>query len=194
MGLVLLKRLEDAIADRDAIRAVIKGSAINNDGSVKAGFTAPNINGQVSVIEKALANANVDADTISYVEAHGTGTELGDPIEVGALGRVFSNSRLQKNSIALGSVKTNVGHLAAAAGIAGLIKTVLAMEHRQLPASLHFEKPNPRIDFAGTPLFVNAALREWQPQAETPLRAGVSSFGFGGTNAHVVLQQTDTGR
>jgi len=189
VGLVLLKRHADAIADRDTIHAVIKGSAVNNDGSVKAGFTAPNVNGQVAVIERALANARIDARTVSYIEAHGTGTELGDPIEVSALNRVLSKAGARERSCALGSVKTNIGHMAAAAGIAGLIKTVLALEHERLPASLHFVKPNPRIDFANAPIYVNADCVPWRAEGVTPLRAGVSSFGFGGTNAHVVLER-----
>jgi acyl transferase domain-containing protein len=189
LGIVLLKRLADAIADQDAIYAIIKGSAINNDGSIKAGFTAPGVNGQVGVISKALAKARISPDSVSYIETHGTGTELGDPIEMGALNQVFQNAYHKKNVCAIGSVKTNIGHLTAAAGIAGLIKTVLALEHQMLPPSLHFEKPNPQIDFANSPFYVNAALSEWITTGANPLRAGVSSFGFGGTNAHVILEQ-----
>jgi len=189
VGIVLLKRLADAIADQDIIHAVIKGSAINNDGSVKAGFTAPNINGQVAVIERALANAQIDPRSMSYVEAHGTGTELGDPIEVGALNRVFAQKITIPRRCALGSVKTNLGHLAAAAGIAGLITTTLALDHQEIPASLHFKEPNPRIDLVKSPFYVNAELAQWLTEEDTPLRAGVNSFGFGGTNAHVILEQ-----
>ncbi len=189
LGVVLLKRLTDAIADKDVIHAIIKGTAINNDGSVKAGFTAPGVNGQVGVITKALANAKISPDSITYIETHGTGTELGDPIEIGALSRVFQNNDAQKNYCAVGSVKTNIGHLTAAAGIAGLIKTVLALKHKILPPSLHFEKPNSQINFANSPFYVNAELSEWKTTGTNPLRAGVSSFGFGGTNAHVILEQ-----
>jgi acyl transferase domain-containing protein len=188
VGVVLLKRLADALADGDVIHAVIKGSAINNDGALKVGYTAPSVDGQAKVIAEALSVAGVRADTVTYVEAHGTGTLLGDPIEIAALTKVFGARSDKKNYCAVGSVKTNIGHLDAAAGVAGLIKTVLALRHRQLPPSLHFKKPNPTIDFAGSPFFVNARLRDWE-SSETPRRAGVSSFGIGGTNAHVVLEE-----
>ncbi len=188
VGLVVLKRLEDALADRDTIRAVILGSAVNNDGSLKVGFTAPGVEGQAAVISEALAVAGVDPTTIAYVEAHGTGTALGDPIEVQALTRAFREYTDKKGFCALGSIKSNVGHLDVAAGVSGLIKTVLALEHGELPPSLHYEQPNPRIDFASAPVYVNAALTPW-PIGETPRRAGVDSFGLGGTNAHVVLEQ-----
>jgi len=188
-GIVLLKRLTDAIADKDYIYAIIKGSAINNDGAVKAGFTAPGVAGQAEVISAALENARISSDTISYIEAHGTGTKLGDPVEIAALNRVFQNSSREKNTCAIGSVKTNIGHLTAAAGIAGLIKTALALEHKMLPPSLHFKKPNPEIDFANSPFYINAELCQWKNKQDTPLRAGVSSFGFGGTNAHVILEE-----
>jgi acyl transferase domain-containing protein len=191
VGLVVLKRLEDALEDGDAIRAVIKGSAVNNDGAAKASFTAPSVQGQTRVIRDALAAAEVEPESISYVEAHGTGTALGDPIEVRALAKAFKGAR--PGSCAIGSVKTNLGHLDAAAGSASLIKTVLALQHRQIPASLHFETPNPQIDFAATPFFVNAALREWA-QGAGPRRAGVSAFGVGGTNAHVVLEEAPPAR
>jgi acyl transferase domain-containing protein len=189
VGVVVLKRLQDALDDGDTIHAIIKGSATNNDGSVKATFTAPSVEGQVAMIIDALAGADVDADTISYVEAHGTGTALGDPIEVAALTQVFRTRTQQTGFCALGSVKTNIGHLDAAAGVAGLIKTVLALKHRQLPPSLHFEAPNPKIDFASSPFYVSSTLRDWTPPADVPRRAGVSSFGIGGTNAHVVLEE-----
>jgi acyl transferase domain-containing protein/acyl carrier protein len=188
VGLVVLKRLEDAIADGDTIHAVIKGSAINNDGANKASFTAPSVQGQSKVIKDALAAAEVDARSISYVEAHGTGTALGDPIEIRALTKAFQADTDDTGFCAIGSVKTNVGHLDAAAGSASLIKAVLAMKHRELPPSLHYEKPNPQIDFESSPFFVNTALRPWA-RGETPRRAGVSSFGVGGTNAHIVLEE-----
>ena len=187
-GVVLLKRLADALADGDVIHAVIKGSAINNDGSLKVGYTAPSVDGQAKVIAEALSVAGVKADTVSYVEAHGTGTTLGDPIEIAALTKVFGPRSAKKNYCGVGSVKTNIGHLDTAAGVAGLIKTVLALSHRQIPPSLHFTQPNPKIDFANGPFFVNASLRDWGANG-TPRRAGVSSFGIGGTNAHVVLQE-----
>jgi amino acid adenylation domain-containing protein len=185
-GVVLLKRLEDAVADGDTIRAVILGSAINNDGSSKVGFTAPSVEGQADVIRQAHRAAGVDAETIRYVEAHGTGTAMGDPIEVAALTEAFRGSTPKRGFCALGTLKTNVGHLDAAAGIAGLLKTALCLERRTLPPSLNFTAPNPGIDFAGSPFFVNAALADW-PQG--PRRAGVSSFGIGGTNAHAVLEE-----
>jgi acyl transferase domain-containing protein/acyl carrier protein len=188
VGIVALKRLVDAISDRDAIHAVIIGSAINNDGSLKVGYTAPSVDGQAAVIVEALAMAGVEADTISYIETHGTGTPLGDPVEIAALTKAFRASADQNHFCAIGSVKTNIGHLDAAAGIAGLIKTVLALKHRQLPASLHYQEPNPQIDFANSPFYVNSRLQEWRGNA-SKLRAGVSSFGVGGTNAHVILQE-----
>jgi acyl transferase domain-containing protein len=191
VGIVVLKRLVDALADGDAIHAVIKGTAINNDGALKAGYTAPSVRGQMAVIAEALEVAEVDPETITYVEAHGTGTELGDPIEVAALTQAFRLKTERKGYCALGSVKTNVGHLAAAAGVVGLIKTVLALEHKQVPPSLHFEEPNPQIDFANSPFYVNTKLSEWR--AESPRRAGVSSFGMGGTNAHVVVEEAPEG-
>ncbi|MBS0180170.1 MAG: SDR family NAD(P)-dependent oxidoreductase [Nitrospira sp.] len=190
VGLVLLKRLQDALADSDHILAVIKGSAVNNDGSSKVGYTAPGIEGQARVIQAAHVAAGVDADSISYVEAHGTGTPMGDPIEVAGLTEAFRASTSRIGFCALGSVKTNIGHLDAAAGIAGLIKTILALMHRQIPASLHYVAPNPAIDFKPTPFYVNHTLSEWTGM--TPRRAGVSSFGLGGTNAHVVLEEAPT--
>ena len=185
LGAVILKPLEDAQRDGDAIHAVIKGSAINNDGSGKVGFTAPSIEGQLEVIQEALARSGLAGDRISYVETHGTGTVLGDPIEVEALRQGYGSSG--KHSCALGSVKTNVGHLEAAAGIAGLIKTVLMLKHKHLPPSLNFESPNPKIDFENSAFFVNTHSKPWQ--AEGPRHAGVSSFGVGGTNAHVILSE-----
>ncbi|MBD2410515.1 polyketide synthase [Nostoc calcicola FACHB-389] len=191
LGIVVLKRLEDAIADGDFIHAVIKGSAINNDGSLKVGFTAPSVRGQTEVIAEALALADVEADTISYIEAHGTATPLGDPIEIKALTQAFRASTNQKAFCAIGSVKTNIGHLDTAAGVTGLIKTVLALKHQQIPPSLHFEKQNPEIDFANSPFYVNTKLSEWKTNG-LPRIAGVSSFGVGGTNAHVILEEAPT--
>lgn len=188
LGVVVLKRLADAMNDRDTIHAVIKGSAINNDGAVKVGYTAPAVAGQASVIEETLALASIEPETIGYVEAHGTGTALGDPVEIAALTQAFRMGTEATNFCAIGSVKTNIGHLDAAAGVAGLIKTILALEHKQIPPSLHFEQPNPNIDFSNSPFFVNTALRSWDTNG-TPRRASVSSFGIGGTNAHVVLEE-----
>jgi phthiocerol/phenolphthiocerol synthesis type-I polyketide synthase E len=188
VGIVVLKRLEDALSDRDSIYAVIKGSATNNDGAVKGSFTAPSVYQQSEVILGALANAEVKPETISYIEAHGTGTALGDSIEISSLTKAFRTSTGRNNFCAIGSVKSNFGHLDAAAGIAGLIKTILALKHRQVPPSLHFEQPNPHIDFANSPFYVNSRLREWHSDG-SKLRAGVSSFGVGGTNAHVVLEE-----
>ena len=188
VGLVVLKRLIDALRDRDCIHAVIKGSAINNDGALKVGYTAPSVRGQVEVIAEALAVAGVEAETISYIEAHGTGTALGDPVEIAAATQAFRAHTAAKNFCAIGSVKTNVGHLDTAAGIAGLIKTVQALKHKSLPPSLHFEQSNPKIDFADSPFYVNDKLAEWKSR-RAPLRAGVSSFGIGGTNAHVIVEE-----
>ncbi|MEM9087122.1 MAG: beta-ketoacyl synthase N-terminal-like domain-containing protein [Cyanobacteria bacterium P01_F01_bin.53] len=192
VGIVVLKRLEDALADGDTIDAVIKGSAINNDGALKVSYTAPCVEAQAAVIQAAHTMAEVLPHTISYIEAHGTGTALGDPIEIAALTQAFthtdSSNETDSASCALGSVKTNIGHLDAAAGISGFIKTVLALKHKQIPASLHFQTPNPNIDFSNSPFYVNSALAEW-PQGESARRAGVSSFGIGGTNAHVILEE-----
>ncbi|HEX8708755.1 MAG TPA: polyketide synthase, partial [Pyrinomonadaceae bacterium] len=188
VGIVVLKRLADAIADGDTIHAVIKGSAINNDGSDKVGYTAPSVSGQAAVILEAQAIAGVDPETISYIEAHGTATPIGDPIEIAALEQAFRTQTDKRSFCAIGSVKSNVGHLDAAAGVTGLIKTILSLRHRQLPPSLHFHEPNPKIDFASSPFFVNDRLRSWQSNG-TPRRAGVSSFGIGGTNAHVIVEE-----
>ncbi|MEL6554840.1 MAG: beta-ketoacyl synthase N-terminal-like domain-containing protein [Cyanobacteria bacterium J06621_11] len=198
VGIVVLKRLEDAIADRDTIDAVIKGSAINNDGAQKVSYTAPCVAAQAAVIKAAHLMAEVSAQSISYIEAHGTGTALGDPIEIAALAQAFgqafeasaaqTSNTQQKKSCAIGSVKTNIGHLDAAAGISGFIKTVLALKHQQIPATLHFQQPNPNIDFDNSPFYVNAALTDWV-STDSPRRAGVSSFGIGGTNAHIVLEE-----
>ena len=188
LGIVVLKRLAEAIADRDQIYAVIKGAALNNDGSNKVSFTAPSVDGQAEVVALAQALAGIDPGTISYIEAHGTGTPLGDPIEIAALTQAFRLKTARKNFCGIGTVKSNFGHLDAAAGIAGLIKTALALKHKRLPASLHFQKPNPKLELATSPFYVVDKLTDWQPGA-TPLRAGVSSFGVGGTNAHVVLEE-----
>jgi acyl transferase domain-containing protein/acyl carrier protein len=194
VGIVVLKRLEDALADGDCIHAVIKGSAINNDGSFKVSYTAPRIDTQAKVIRAAQAIAEIDPETITYIEAHGTGTSLGDPIEIAALTQAFyANANSQKkNYCAIGSVKTNIGHLDATAGVAGLIKTVLALKNKQIPPSLHFKQPNPQIDFDNSPFYVNTTLSEWKANG-IPRRAGVSSFGIGGTNAHVILEEAPIG-
>ncbi|MVT11423.1 type I polyketide synthase [Chitinophaga tropicalis] len=186
-GVVVLKRLADAIADRDHIYCVIKGSAINNDGSRKVGFTASSVEGQAECIARAHKFARVEPHTISYVEAHGTGTLLGDPIEIEALNIAFGKDKT--SPIAIGSVKTNIGHLDTAAGVAGLIKTALSLKHKKIPASLHFTAPNPEIDFDGGPFYVNDHLQEWKRNDAAPLRAGISSFGIGGTNVHAVLEE-----
>jgi acyl transferase domain-containing protein len=194
VGAVVLKRLGDALAEGDWIHAVIRGTAVNNDGAVKSGYTAPSVDGQAAVIMDAQQVAGCDPDTVSYVEAHGTGTPLGDPIEVAALTRAFAPATppgpaaVRSGACALGSVKTNVGHLDAAAGMAGLIKTALMLEHRRIVPSLHFEAPNPEIDFSVGPFRVSTELADW-PAGSTPRRAGVSSFGIGGTNAHVVVEE-----
>ena len=188
VGVVVLKRLAEAFEDGDCIQAIIKGSAINNDGSAKIGYTAPSVDGQAAVISEAQGIAGIPAETISYIETHGTGTVLGDPIEVAALTKAFRTSTDKKGFCAIASLKTNVGHLDSAAGVAGLIKTVLALKHGLLPPSLHFEEPNPEIDFENSPFYVNDRLSEWKTNG-TPRRAGVSSFGIGGTNAHVVVEE-----
>jgi acyl transferase domain-containing protein len=189
VGVVVLKRLSDAFADGDSILAVIRGSAINNDGSLKVGYTAPSVDGQAAVIAMAQAAAEVEPETITYVEAHGTGTFLGDPIEIAALTQAFRDGGArEKQFCAVGSVKSNIGHTDAAAGVTGLIKTVLALRHGEIPPSLHFAEPNPQIDFANSPFYVNAELSAWETGG-SPRRAGVSSFGIGGTNAHVVVEE-----
>jgi acyl transferase domain-containing protein len=187
-GVLLVKRLCDAVADGDDVRAVVLGDAINNDGSTKVGFTAPSVEGQAEVIAQALGMADVDPRTITYVEAHGTATALGDPIEVAALTSAFHADTDERGWCALGSVKSNVGHLSQGAGAAGVIKTVLAMRHGLIPPTLHFEKPNPQLDLPNSPFYVNATLSKWDANG-TPRRAGVSSFGMGGTNAHILLEE-----
>jgi acyl transferase domain-containing protein len=187
VGVVLLKRLADALRDRNPIRAIVRGAAVNNDGANKVGYTAPSVDGQAEVIATVQALAGVEPSTISLVEAHGTGTPLGDPIEVAALAQVF-RSAARNHRCALGSVKSSIGHLDTAAGIAGFIKTVLALEHRTIPASLHFTEPNPKLDLDRTPFYVPSRTAPWDVE-DTPRRAAVSSFGIGGTNAHVVLEE-----
>ncbi|TIR16623.1 MAG: amino acid adenylation domain-containing protein [Mesorhizobium sp.] len=187
-AVVVLKRLSDAYRDRDYIWAVIKGTAINNDGAAKVGFTAPSADGQAAVIQAALTDAEVSADTIGYVEAHGTGTYLGDPIEISGLTKAFGSHTARKQFCAIGSVKTNIGHLDAAAGVTGLIKLATMLNRGVIPASLHFDQPNPNIDFQESPVFVNKTCTAW-PKGGEPRRGGVSSFGIGGTNAHVVLEE-----
>jgi acyl transferase domain-containing protein len=188
LGAVVLKRLEDALADGDHIEGKIIGTATNNDGSLKVSYGAPSVSGQAEVIVEAMANADVEPETITYVEAHGTGTALGDPAEVSALTQAYRSGSRKRGFCALGSVKANIGHLDTAAGVAGLIKTVQALKHRTLPPSLHFESPNPDIDFDSSPFYVNREALEWKSEG-SPRRAGVSSFGIGGTNAHVIVEE-----
>ncbi|MCC6456163.1 MAG: amino acid adenylation domain-containing protein [Caldilineaceae bacterium] len=188
VGLVVLKPLSEALAGGDTIYAVIRGAAVNNDGAVKVGYTAPSVEGQAQVIALAQAAAGIDPATISYVEAHGTGTPLGDPTEIAALSQVFRAHTDRQGFCAIGSVKSNLGHLDAAAGVAGLLKTTLALQHQLLPPSLHYSEPNPQIDFAHSPFYVNNQLTPWEGE-DGPRRAAVSSFGIGGTNAHVVLEE-----
>jgi amino acid adenylation domain-containing protein len=187
-GIVLLKRLDAAQRDGDTIHAVILGSAVNNDGTSKAGYTAPSVQGQAEVITAAQQAAGVAPNSISYVEAHGTATAIGDPIEVKALTTAFARDKRGRGSCAIGSIKSNMGHLDAAAGVAGLIKTILQLENRELVPSLHFEHPNPAIDFDSGPFRVQTRLQAWDGGG-APLRAGVSSFGIGGANVHVVLEE-----
>lgn len=198
-GVILLKNLEDAKKDGDFIYGLIKGVGINNDGGGKGSFTAPSVEGQADAISRALDDAQISPDEISYLEAHGTATPLGDPIEMEGLHMAFG-AQDKKGYCALGSIKSNMGHLTAAAGVAGLIKTILAMNNRQIPASLGFSKPNPAIDFENSPFFVNAELRQWDVDQDSR-KAGISSFGVGGTNVHVVVEEyvmeaknTDPGR
>lgn len=187
-GAVVLRRLQDALDDGDRIYAVIKGSAINNDGASKVSYLAPSVDRQAAAAAEALEVADVEADTVSYVAAHGTGTKIGDPIEISALTQAYRQTTEKTDYCAIGSVKTNIGHLDTAAGVASLINASLALYHEQIPPSLNFEAPNPSIDFENSPFFVNAALRAW-PRGSSPRRAGVNSLGVGGTNAHVVLEE-----
>ncbi|MFI9387345.1 SDR family NAD(P)-dependent oxidoreductase [Kutzneria sp. NPDC052558] len=188
VGVVALRRLSDALADGDHVRAVILGNAINNDGSDKVGFSAPSVQGQVACVAQALAVADVDPRTVGYVEAHGTGTALGDPIEVAALTAAYGDGVPDRQWCGIGSVKSNIGHLSQAAGVVGLIKTALALEHRLIPPSINFESINPEIDIEASPFYVAGTLSKWDANG-TPRRAAVSSFGFGGTNAHVILEE-----
>ncbi len=187
-GLVVLKRVEEAIAAGDQIYAVIRGVGVNNDGADKVSFTAPSVDGQAQAIAMAQAYAEFHPESISYIEAHGTATRLGDPIEIAALTQAFRLQTEAKQFCAIGSIKSNFGHTVAAAGVAGLIKTALSLYYKQIPASLNFESPNPNIDLENSPFYVNTQLTEWIA-GDTPRRAGVSSFGVGGTNAHVVLEE-----
>jgi acyl transferase domain-containing protein len=188
-AIVLLKRLADALVDGDTVHAVIRGSAINNDGSQKAGYTAPSVESQTQVIGEALAIAQVEPDSIGLVEAHGSGTPLGDPIEVESLTRAFRASTRRKGFCALGSIKANIGHTDTAAGVASLLRAVLALGHHQLPPEVNFERPNPRLNLEESPFYVATALADWPAAGGTPRRAAVNSLGIGGTNAHVVLEE-----
>jgi acyl transferase domain-containing protein/acyl carrier protein len=187
-AVVALKRLQDALKDGDQIYAIIRGSAMNNDGNQRVSYTAPGLDGQASVIASALSYAGVHPETISYIEANGTGTRLGDAIELAALIKAFSGKTRKERFCALGSLKPNVGHLDRASGVAGLIKTVLALTHRQLPPHLYYEQPNPEVDLRHSPFYVNTNLTSW-PRQKTPRRAGINSFGLGGTNVHLVLEE-----
>ncbi|MEK7786025.1 MAG: polyketide synthase, partial [Chloroflexota bacterium] len=185
-GAVALKRLSDAVADGDNILAVIRGSAINQDGRSN-GLTAPNGPSQESVIKEALANAGVQPFDVSYIETHGTGTSLGDPIEAQALGAVLTRGRPESNKLAIGSVKTNIGHAEAAAGIAGLIKVVLALQHKEIPPHLHLHRRSPFIPWDDIPVSIPTERTPW-PAVNDRWIAGVSSFGFSGTNAHIIVE------
>ncbi len=187
-GVVLLKRLDAALADGDPIRAVIRGSAVNNDGARKVGYTAPSSDGQAKVIALAHAIADITADSISYVECHGTATPLGDPIEIAGLTKAFGATTDRKGFCAIGTVKTNIGHLDIASGVAGLIKTILALEHESLPPTLHFKAPNPKLGLEDSPFFVNAELRPW-PRGPKPRIAGINAAGVGGTNVHLIIEE-----
>jgi amino acid adenylation domain-containing protein len=187
-GVVLLKRLEDAVADGDQVLAIIRGFAVNNDGAAKVGYTAPGIDGQAEVVARAQKMAGVPAESITYLEAHGTATPLGDPIEIAALTKAFERSTQARQFCAIGTAKSNIGHLDVAAGAAGLIKTVLQIENRRIPKLLHYEQPNPHLDLENSPFFVAKDAQDWKAK-DTPLRAGVSAFGIGGTNAHVIVEE-----
>lgn len=189
LGIVLLKRLEDALKDGDKIYAVIKGSAINNDGAGKVGYTAPSVDGQAEVIAEAMALAGVKPSSMGMVEAHGTGTTLGDPVEISALTKAYRMETQQNQFCAIGSVKSNIGHLGAASGVAGFIKACLSLHHKRIPATINYNKPNPNINFSASPFYVNTDLKEWVKHDGLPRRAAVSSFGMGGTNSHVVLEE-----
>lgn len=188
IGLVFLKSLDQAVRDKDSIYAVIKGSAVNQDGT-SMGITAPNPASQEKVIVKAWEDAGVDPETISYIEVHGTGTRLGDTIEIDGLRGAFAQYTDKQQFCAISSVKTNIGHLYESAGVAGLVKTIMALRNKQMPPSLHFQHPNQKIDFLNSPIYVNAKLRPWEAVDGLPRRAGVSSFGLSGTNCHLVLEE-----
>ncbi|AEI66239.1 type I polyketide synthase [Corallococcus macrosporus] len=188
-GVVVLRRLEDALADGDTIYAVVKGSAVNNDGARKVGYLAPSVDGQADAVVEALNVSGISADTIDYIECHGTGTPVGDPIEITALTQAFRTQTQKSGFCRIGSVKTNIGHLDTAAGVASFVKVVQMLRHKQMAPTLHFEKPNPQIDFARSPFSVNASLRDWAPAKGRPRRAAVNSLGVGGTNAHVILEE-----
>lgn len=188
-AVVILKRLEDALKDGDNVHAILSGFAINNDGSLKVGYTAPSVSGQADVILEALEMAELDASSVDYVETHGTGTELGDTIEIKALSEAFRHATVGAGTCAIGSVKSNIGHLDTAAGVAGLIKTVLAMQHSEIPPTCHFRKANPKLELKKSPFFVNEKRIQWPVHKGRPKIAGVSSFGIGGTNAHVIVEQ-----
>jgi acyl transferase domain-containing protein/acyl carrier protein len=194
VGVVVLKRLEDALEDGDTIYGVLKGSAVNNDGSLKVGFTAPSVAGQAEAVTMALERAGIDPETVTYVEAHGTATELGDPIEVASLTRAYRQFTDKKQFCALGSVKSNFGHADRASGVIGFIKAILAVQHGVIPPSLHYQSPNPEIDFDNSPFFVNVALSPWPVRNGIPRRAGINSLGMGGTNAHVIVEEPPTPR
>lgn len=185
---IVLKRMEDAVNDGDTVHAVIKGSAVNNDGSSKVGYLAPSIDGQAAAITEALVVSEIDADSITYVETHGTGTPVGDPIEVTALNQAYRTQTQDSNYCAIGSVKTNIGHLDTAAGGAGVVKIVQSMKNKQLPASLHFNKPNPVLDLEDSPFYINGSLQDWNVDGGKR-RAAINSLGVGGTNAHVILEE-----
>lgn len=187
-GMVVLRRLSDALEDGDTIRAVLRGSAVNNDGARKAGFLAPSVDGQAHAAAEAMAVAEVDAESLSYVETHGTGTPVGDPIEVAGLSQAFRESTEATGFCAIGSCKSNIGHTDTAAGVAGFLKVVESLRHEELAPSLFFQNPNPLIEFEASPFFVQSKLRAW-PRGEKPRRAGVNSLGVGGTNAHVILEE-----
>jgi acyl transferase domain-containing protein/thioesterase domain-containing protein/aryl carrier-like protein len=188
VGCVVLKRLSDAVRDGDCIHAVIRGSALNNDGSDKVGYLAPSVGGQARVISEALDLAGVAPEDVSYIEAHGTGTLIGDPIEIAALVQAFG-PEVQRQSCAIGSVKSNIGHAGEAAGMCSLIKTICALEHREFPPSLHYQTPNPQADLSNSPFFINASLRPWSVAPGKTRIAGVTSLGAGGTNAHLILEE-----
>lgn len=193
VGVVVVKRLADALADGDTVQAIVKATALNNDGSTKIGYTAPSIGGQAKVMAEAMDLAGVSSDSVTYIETHGTGTELGDPVEIAAMTQAFKATAIdpehqKKQYCAIGSAKPNIGHLNHAAAIAGLIKAILALKHKQLPPSLNFKRPNPKIDFANSPFYVNSSLQDWNTDGG-PRRAGVNAFGIGGTNGHVVLEE-----